>query len=60
MKCNGGEENIVRASISGNLIFFSIFRDNSDPTLKRDLTNDFVHDFSTWVYEGLELTSLNE
>lgn len=60
MECYRSKKDIVGFCICRDLIFLSIFSDDSDLTLVWDLTDDFIEDFSLRLYRSLELTSLYE
>ncbi len=60
MKCNGCEKDIIGFCICGNRVFLSIFRYNSNFTLIRDFSYDFIEYFPIRLNYCLEFTSLNE
>ena len=60
MECYRSKKDIIGFCICRDLVFFSVFSDDSDLTLVWDLTDDFIEDFSLRFYRGLELTSLYE
>ena len=60
MKCDSSKEYVIAFCISIYLVFFTIFCDDSDLTLVWYFLDDFIRDFSTWVYRCFELTSLYE
>ena len=60
MESYRSEKHVVRFGICRNLVFFSVFRNDSDLTLIGDLTDDFIEDLSLRLYSSLQLTSLYE
>lgn len=60
MKSYCCKEYIIGFRFSSNLIFLTIFRDDPDLTLKRNLSYDLIDNLSRRLYNGFEFTPLNE